>query len=144
MLRRLSDPDDWPGTDVVIFDGNCQFCKSQIERLAKFPGAGCLSFISLHDSRVQVRYPDLPHEMLMKEIFIVDTKGQRYGGADAIKYLSRRLRALWPVMPILHLPLSAKLWRWCYNQIARRRYRWNRNGCEGGACEVHFGGRRKP
>ena len=144
-VSSLPDPDAHPNRDVVIYDGDCQFCQAQVLRLArwdrwsaKLSGGRALSFLSLHDPRVSQRYPDLTHQMLMEEMYVVDQQRRRHRGADAVRYLSRRLPLLWPVMPILHIPGSAGIWRWGYRQIARQRYRWNQDACEGDSCAVHF------
>lgn len=146
----LPGPDSRPDADLVIYDGQCQFCRAQVERLARFDalgrwfgGAGRLSYISLHDPRVRERFPDLTHDMLMEQMYVVDGQGRRHGGADAVRYLSRRLRVLWPLAPILHVPLSAYLWRWLYGQVARQRYRWNKPDCTGDSCKIHFDGKKK-
>jgi predicted DCC family thiol-disulfide oxidoreductase YuxK len=145
----LPDPDQHPSADVVIYDGECQFCQAQVRRLAQFDAWGWvvgksnrLSFISLHDPRVHQRFPDLSHEMLMEQMYVVDGRNRRHGGADAIRYLSRRLPALWLAAPILHIPGSALLWRWMYRQVARQRYRWNKDLCEKEACAIHFGDKK--
>ncbi len=149
LATHLPDPIDFPQADTVIFDGECQFCQGQVARLASFDRWGKivgqgdkLAFLSLHDPRVASLYPDLTHDMLMEQMYVVDHQGRRHGGADAIRYLSRRLPILWPIMPILHIPGSARIWRWMYQQVARRRYRWNKPNCDNGACAVHFGDKK--
>ena len=142
MLRRpnLPDPDAITSADVVIYDGECNFCRSQVRTLRRLDWGGHrLAFLSLHDPRVGERYPELTHERLMEEMVVVDRHGRRHGGAEAVRYLSRRLPALWIAAPILHLPGSARLWRWMYRQIAKRRYQLGgRRSCENDACSVHF------
>lgn len=147
--EHLPDPDQSPGTDVVIYDGHCQFCQVQVRRLARFDAwgrifgkTGKLSFVSLHDPRVKQRFPDLSHDQLMEQMYVVDKRDRRHGGADAVRYLSRRLPILWPAMPVLHIPGSAYIWRWMYRQVASQRYRWNKESCENDACSVHFGPRK--
>jgi predicted DCC family thiol-disulfide oxidoreductase YuxK len=156
---QFADPDDNRQADVVIYDGKCQFCQSQVARLERldraFPardGLPRLAFLSLHDARVASRYPELSFEQLMEQMYVIE-RGQAnsngiHGGADAVRYLSRRLPILWPVAPLLHLPGTARLWRWAYHQVAKRRYRWNRDragtsntsgACKDDACAVHFG-----
>lgn len=139
MFRNpsLTDPDNRPGSDVVIFDGQCNFCRSGVEHLNWLDRRSRLSFISLHDPRVSERYPDLTHDDLMEQMYVVDQSGQRYGGSDAVRYLSRRLSWLWPAMPILHLPGTAGLWRWAYHQVAKRRYLIAGNNCDTGTCRIH-------
>ena len=142
MLRRptLPDPDESPDADVVIFDGECKFCRGQVENLRRLDWGGeRLAYLSLHDPRVGERYPDLTHDRLMEEMVVVDGEGNRHGGADAVRYLTRRLPTLWPAAPLLHVPGSARLWRWMYRQVAKRRYRIaGREGCDDDACSIHF------
>lgn len=134
----LPSPDDRPAADVVIYDGHCRICTGQIRRLARWDWGGRLYYLSLHDLRAAERYPDLSHEALMKELYVVDRSGRRHAGASAIRYLSRRLPALWWLAPILHLPGTLPLWSWLYRQIANRRYRFGKVAdCDGGTCHLH-------
>lgn len=141
MLRQseLPDPDSLNASDVVIYDGQCNFCRAQVSNLRRLDCCGNrLSFLSLHDTRVAERYPDLRHEDLMEQMYVIDPHDRRHGGADAVRYLSRRLPLLWPLAPLLHLPGTARLWRWMYRQIASRRYRLAGRSCEGDSCSVHL------
>lgn len=141
MLRRaeLPDPDSVNDVDVVIYDGQCNFCRSQVKNLRRMDCFGNrLAFLSLHDERVAERYPDLDHDDLLEQMYVIDQQGNRHGGADAVKYLSRRLPSLWPLAPLLHLPGSARLWRWMYRQVAKRRYQLAGRSCDDDACSVHL------
>lgn len=138
-VNQLPIPEQFPQADVVIFDGNCHFCQGQVARLHRFDGRNRLAFLSLHDDQVARRYPDLTHDQLMKQMYIIDHSGRRYGGAEAIRYLSRRLPRLWILAPLLHIPFSLPLWSWLYNQVAIRRYRLNQpTDCPSGTCEIHL------
>ena len=135
----LPDPDENPDADVVIYDGQCNFCTSQVSNLRRLDWGGSrLTYLSLHDKRVAERYPDLKYDDLMKQMYVVDRDGGRHGGADAVRYLTRRLPTIWIAAPILHIPGSAGLWRWMYNQVAKRRYKIAGKSCENDACEIHF------
>lgn len=136
-LASLPTPAERPNADVVIFDGNCPFCRAQVQRLHRW-GGGRLAFRSLHDPEVARLYPDLTHEQLMREMYVVDRRGRRHAGAASLRYLSRRLPRLWIVAPLLHFPFSLPIWRWLYQQVAKRRYQLfaERGGCEGGVCSV--------
>lgn len=136
---RLPGVNDRPDADVVIYDGQCVFCTGQVERLARWDRRGSLAFLSLHDSLVAERYPDLSHEQLMDRLYVVDQQGRKHGGAAAFRYLSRKLPRLWLIAPIMHIPCSLPLWQWCYRQVAKRRYRIaGKDACDGDACEVHL------
>ncbi len=135
---KLPSPADRPGAAVVIFDGHCKMCTAQVKKLPWWDCQSKLSFLSLHDPEVAQRYPDLTHDRLMQEMYIVDATGNRYRGAGAIRFLSRRLRRLWWLAPVLHIPFSLPLWQWLYRQVADRRYRFGRlDDCDSGACQLH-------
>ena len=132
----LPSPDQRSDSDVVIYDGNCRFCTAQVQRLAHWDGQGVLAYLSLHDPVVAERFPDLTHEMMMEQMYVVDRQGRRYGGSDALRYLSRRLRGLWWLAPLLHVPGTGRLWHWLYRQVANRRYRLAGQTCDGDTCRV--------
>jgi predicted DCC family thiol-disulfide oxidoreductase YuxK len=134
----LPSPADRPDADVVIYDGRCGICTSQVQNLPWWDCQGHLSYLSLHDPEVSRRWPDLSHERMMQEMVIVDRKGRRHWGPYAIRYLTRRLRRLWWAAPFAYFPGSMLLWRPLYRWIARNRYRLSsREACEGGTCELH-------
>jgi predicted DCC family thiol-disulfide oxidoreductase YuxK len=139
---HLPTPAERPGADVVIYDGDCRICTAQIRKLTWWDCQSKLAYLSLHNPEVHERYPDLTHDMLMAQMYVVDRQGKRHGGAAAIRYLSRRLRRLWWLAPVLHIPGSLPLWQWLYRQIAQSRYKFGKvEDCGSDACSIHF--RRK-
>jgi predicted DCC family thiol-disulfide oxidoreductase YuxK len=68
----LPGVNDRPKADVLIYDGQCVFCRGQVERLAAWDGRESLAFLSLHDPLVAERYPDLTHEQLMEQMYVID------------------------------------------------------------------------
>lgn len=125
-----------PARDTVLYDGHCRFCRGQISILRRLDLAGRLEFTSLHDPHVAVAFPDLSREELMDEMVVVDTRGRPWRGAAAVRYLSRKLPALWPVALPLHVPGSLPLWTAIYRFVARNRYRIA-GRCEQGTCRLH-------
>ena len=138
----LPTPEQAPEADVDIYDGKCVFCLGQVRNLKKYDGEGRLAFMSLHDPAVADRYPDLTYDQMMEQMYVVSQSGEKYGGALAIRYLSRQLPKLWWAKPLTHIPYTLPIQQWFYNQVAKRRYKIaNKNGeadCEGGTCAVHF------
>jgi predicted DCC family thiol-disulfide oxidoreductase YuxK len=135
----LPAPAARPQADVVIYDGHCRICTGQVKNLERWFAGGKLAYLSLHDPEVSTRYPDLSHDDLMREMYVVDRQGRRHGGAAAIRYLSRRLPRLWCIAPLLHLPGTMPLWSWLYRQVANRRYRFGRiESCDDGSCRLHL------
>ncbi len=131
------DSDAGVGREVLIYDGQCNFCLASVKSLRRMDWTGHLAFISLHDPRVTERWPQLSHEELMEQIWLVAKSGKTYGGADAIRYLSLRMPGLWLLAPILNLPFTMPLWRTVYRWIARNRYRIAGRNCENGTCSLH-------
>ena len=141
-VPQLPTPAERPAADVVIYDGHCSMCTRQVHRLAWWDCQGKLAYLSLHDPEVARRYPDLTHDALMKEMYVVDRHGGRHPGAEAVRYLSRRLRRLWWLAPLLHIPFTLPLWRWLYRLVATHRYWFGKiEECENGSCEIHFHGK---
>jgi predicted DCC family thiol-disulfide oxidoreductase YuxK len=135
----LADPAERPDADLIIYDGKCRFCRAQVERLARWDRSGRLAFISLHDPRVAQRFPDLSHEQLMADMYLIDRRGRRHRGAAALRYVSRYLRPLWLLAPCLHIPCSLPVWQYLYRHVAKRRYLWGKlEECDDGTCHVHY------
>jgi predicted DCC family thiol-disulfide oxidoreductase YuxK len=138
---RLPSPDENPRGDVVIYDGHCKFCTRQVQNLAQWDSKRRLAFLSLHDALVAKRYPDLTYDQLIKQMYVVDQRGNRYAGADAFRYLTTRLPMLYALAPLMHIPFTGPLWRWGYRQIAKRRYSISGRtdeACADEACRVHL------
>jgi len=127
----------------VIYDGQCVFCRNSINLLDHWVGKDQLSYISLHHQWVAENVPDLTHEQMMEQVWLVSRpEGSKHGGAEMVRYLSTRSWKLWLAAPLMYIPGSMPLWQWLYQQVAKRRYKIaNENGepCdEDGTCKVHF------
>lgn len=137
---ELPRPEERPRSDVVIYDGKCRICTTQVKKLPWWDCQGRLTYLSLHDPEVARRFPDLAHDRMMQEMVIVDHYGNRHWGPEAIRYLTRRLRRLWWASPFLYFPGSMFLWRPLYRWIAKNRYRLSGGAAacdEGGTCALH-------
>jgi predicted DCC family thiol-disulfide oxidoreductase YuxK len=137
LPAALPSPAARPDADVVIFDGECSMCTAQVAKLLRWDGGQRLAYISLHDPEVQRRWPDMGHDRLMQEMAVVDRRGHRHWGPEAIRYLTGRLPRLWWAAPFTHFPGSMVLWRPLYRWVARNRYRFSGQRCENGACSLH-------
>lgn len=137
---HLPSPAELPNAPVVIYDGHCKFCSGQVKNLARWDGRGRVSFISLHDPEVARRWPDLTHEMLMEQMYLIDPQGRQHRGAAAFRYLTRHLPIFWIFAPALHVPFSLPVWQFLYRQVAKRRYMLGKttDSCDDGGCKVHF------
>ena len=136
---NLPSPSERPEADILIFDGQCRFCWAQMVRLHAIDTGGGLAYFSLHDPEVARRWPELSYEELMRHIYLVEANGDQHAGAAAFRLLSRKLRWLWWLAPIMHIPGSLPIWQFVYRQVARIRYRFGRvEECEGSTCSLHY------
>lgn len=133
---ELPAPSELPQADVLIYDGECSFCRSQVERFHRLDGANRLAFVSLHDPSVRENYPDLSHEQLMEEMVLVDQSGNRHAGHHALQYLTWRLPKLRIFHPLFHIPLTGSLWQAAYKWVAKRRYLIGGRRCDDGVCKI--------
>jgi predicted DCC family thiol-disulfide oxidoreductase YuxK len=124
-----------PPRDTVLYDGRCRFCRSQIAILRRLDLGGVLEFTSLHDPSVGSDFPELAHDDLLAQMVVVDTAGRARGGAEAVRYLSRRLPLLWPLAVPMHIPGTLPLWAALYRFVARNRMRIA-GSCEDGTCKL--------
>jgi predicted DCC family thiol-disulfide oxidoreductase YuxK len=80
-------------------------------------------------------FPEIPPADLLEQMYVVDRSGLARGGAEAVRYLSRRLPLLWPLALPLHVPGSLPLWRSLYRFVARNRFRIA-GRCDEGTCKI--------
>jgi predicted DCC family thiol-disulfide oxidoreductase YuxK len=124
-----------PARDIVIYDGRCRFCRSQIALLRRLDVVGSLEFISQHEPSVAQDFPELSPDDLHAQMYVVDRGGHARGGAEAVRYLTRRLPLLWPLAVPLHVPGSMPLWKTLYGFVARNRFRIA-GTCDEGTCRL--------
>lgn len=124
---------------VVLYDGHCNFCTAQVANLRRFDVFHRLEFVSLHEPSVSKLYPDLTHEQLMEQMWVIAPSGKRYAGAYSFRYLSCLLPMFWPLAPMLHFPGLMPLWSYLYREVAKRRYRIAGHNCDEGTCSIHAG-----
>jgi predicted DCC family thiol-disulfide oxidoreductase YuxK len=67
----------------------------------------------------------------------VDSAGRVYSGADAWARIGLVLRGWKLIFSLIRIPGIHFVARRVYAWIARNRYRWNRDLCDGGTCALH-------
>jgi len=127
---------------TLLFDGHCRVCTTSMERLRQWDRRQQFAYLSLHDPDARRLAPELTHDDLMREIYLVDPQGRRHRGAAALRIVASRIPRLWALVPFLYVPGSLPLWNGLYRVVAKWRY-WlgGTEDCPEGACGLH--GRRK-
>jgi predicted DCC family thiol-disulfide oxidoreductase YuxK len=147
LQKDLPSPFSLPEADLVVYDGTCNFCSSQVRNLFRLDGKNRIAFASLHDPFVTEKFTDLTHQQLMEQMYLIpnyngEYSDRRLGGPEAIKYLTLRLPKLWILAFFFHIPLTGGIQQWVYRQIAKRRYKIagkTEAPCDDqGTCDLHF------
>jgi predicted DCC family thiol-disulfide oxidoreductase YuxK len=125
---------------TILYDGACNLCRASVAKLRRMDAHSHVETLDLHDPTVAGRFPQVNRDEAMLLMQAVDQRGRVYSGADA---WARVLSALpgWKLIAwLLFVPGIHFLAQRVYSWVARNRYRWNREECEGGTCALHMGG----
>jgi predicted DCC family thiol-disulfide oxidoreductase YuxK len=115
---------------IVLFDGVCNLCNRWVQ------------FVINRDHRMNIRFAPLQSEagrdMLMKhglrpdclDSIVLIEQGAPYIRSDAALRITQYLSGAWPAARVLLL-LPRALRDWCYDAVARNRYKWfgKQNAC---------------
>jgi len=113
-----------PTKPLVVFDGDCNFCRRWIRRFSQITGDH-VDYLPFQDSRIAGHFPELPRERFEQAVQLVATDGKVYGGADAIcRALACRLR--WPLWIYQHVPGIAATAERVYRLVAGHRMLFSR------------------
>jgi len=72
-----------PEKPVVIFDGDCQFCRFWIKRWQKASGPR-VDYMASQDRMVRDRFPEIPAHWFQESVLLVETDGWVVRGAEAV------------------------------------------------------------
>ncbi len=113
----------------VFFDAQCPFCVSLVRRFRPVLEPRGYGLAALQDPRVP-ELLGLPPEELLREMRLLTSDGNQYGGADALIYLAGKIWWAWPVYAAAHLPGARPALRAAYRWFAARR------SCLNGLCTL--------
>jgi predicted DCC family thiol-disulfide oxidoreductase YuxK len=100
-----------PAKPLLIFDGECGFCRRWIERW-KLRTGGRVEYAAFQDLAGQ--FLEIPRETFRQSVQLIETDGAVYSGAEAVfRSLDRHWLYRWPGVA----PVS----EWAYRMVARHR-----------------------
>ncbi|HZE13516.1 MAG TPA: lipase maturation factor family protein, partial [Chthoniobacterales bacterium] len=94
--NRVSNPPEKP---LLIFDGDCHFCRRWIERWRELT-RGTVEYAPFQE--VGDRFAEIPREAFEQAVHFIDTNGCIYRGAEAV---------------FCSLGRRARVWNWCYQHV---------------------------
>jgi predicted DCC family thiol-disulfide oxidoreductase YuxK len=131
-----------PGRTIVLYDGHCQFCTVNLQKLLKMAAPGAIEPLSFQDPDVLERFPGLPYDACMQAMQLITPDGRIYRGFEAaVRAVATRPLIGW-LAYVYYSPGVRQLCDWIYAWIAAHRYRLMgkslaAGGCEGGTCLLH-------
>jgi predicted DCC family thiol-disulfide oxidoreductase YuxK len=116
MRPRVSNP---PPKPLMIWDGECHFCKRWIERWREIT-AGEIDYVPYQEAAN--RFPEIPVEQFKRAVVFIEPDGQAFFAAEAV-YRSLRCRSSrkWLVWSYDHVPGFAAVSELAYGLIAGHR-----------------------
>src|SRR5881296_1982212 len=113
---RVANP---PPKPLMIWDGECHFCKRWIERWREIT-AGEVDYVTYQEAAD--RFPEIPIEQFKRAVAFIEPDGKIFFAAEAV-YRSLRCRSSrkWLARSYDHVPGFAAISEFAYKFIARHR-----------------------
>lgn len=121
---HLPSPAENPAGHIVIYDGDCKFCTTGVQKLARWDTCTCKNSASFPCTirKFELVFPaSLTISSCRK--CTLSIAWEKSKGAEAFRFLTTQLPRLYPLCPLLYIPFSLPFWKWAYGQVARRRYK---------------------
>src|SRR5256886_5144306 len=116
MHLRISNP---PPKPLMIWDGECHFCKRWIERWREITG-GKVDYATYQDAAH--RFPEIPVEQFKRAVALIEPTGEAFFAAEAVhRSLGYRSSRKWLAWSYDHIPGFAAISETAYKFIARHR-----------------------
>ncbi|MGD2151623.1 MAG: DUF393 domain-containing protein [Gemmatimonadales bacterium] len=114
---------------TLIYDGDCRFCRRQVDFLRRWDGRGRIEAVPFQTADLE-RY-GIERSAAEEAMHLVAPTGGVWRGAAAARELLRLLRCGRPLVWLFSVPGAMFAAERVYSWVARRRHRF---GCESGAC----------
>ena len=126
-----SEPAVTPKRGWILYDGQCRFCTGWIT-LARSTLERHGFLTDTLQSPWIVAKLDMPIGELLNDIRLLTPDGRLINGADAYRYVLRRIWWTWPLWIMFSLPGLKQIFAWVYRRVATNRY------CVGGTCDLPY------
>lgn len=108
-----------PPKPLLIFDGDCHFCRRWIERWRELT-AGTVDYAPSQE--VAGRFPEIPGEAFDQSVQFIDADGSVYSGAEAVFHsLGQKRSRKWMIWCYERIPGFALITEAAYRIVARQR-----------------------
>lgn len=125
-----------PDTAIVLYDGDCAFCRRSVRILQSLDWFGRFSFLSARDTAnlPQVSVPLDPQKLLEEMHVVPPGRDRAYAGFSAFRWMAWRMLPTLPLAPFLYIPGALWIGNRIYRAVARNRF--DLVPCDDGGCKV--------
>jgi predicted DCC family thiol-disulfide oxidoreductase YuxK len=110
---------DAPPKPLLIFDGDCHFCRRWIERWRDLT-AGAVDYAPFQEAAL--RFPEIPREAFERAVQFIETDGTVFSAAEAVfRSLGHKPGRKWMIRCYEHVPGFAVISEAAYRLVARHR-----------------------
>lgn len=124
-----------PRRPVVVYDGECPFCRRQVSRIQQRDVDGALEYLPRQAEGIEQRFPQLTEGDFDTGMRLVHPDGSVSVGADAVYQIARRVRTWRYFAWLYRVPVLHQVFRAMYGWIARNRNRLEK-ACTDDTCEL--------
>src|SRR5437762_4019262 len=118
-LMDLARVKSAPAKPLLVFDGDCNFCRYWIARWRQITGDR-LDYIPFQDPSIAQRFPELPRSRFEKSVQLIQPDGSVYSGAEAV-FRSLASARSWPLWMYQNIPGAPTVTEAAYAFVARHR-----------------------
>jgi predicted DCC family thiol-disulfide oxidoreductase YuxK len=116
-----------PQLGWVLFDGSCGFCRTWVAYWAQTLKRRGFEIAPLQERWVRERLGSLSEDELLSDLRLLLRNGQQVRGADAYRYVMRRIWWAYPIYLLSAAPVLRSLFDWAYRTFADNRYHVSRS-----------------
>ena len=116
-----------PAIGWVLFDGSCGFCRTWVVYWEKTLRRRGFDIAPLQDTWVRERLGGLSEDELLSDLRLLLSDGRQLRGADAYRYVMRRIWWAYPIYVLSVVPVLRGVFDWGYRTFADNRYHVSRS-----------------
>ena len=118
MVCKVASP---PLKPLMIYDGDCGFCKRWIGRWKSKTG-DCADYVPFQDHAISKAFPEIAPNQFEAAVHLITPDGLVYIGAEAVfRSLAFASRGRWLLNRYQRSKTFARWAEWCYRFVARHR-----------------------
>jgi predicted DCC family thiol-disulfide oxidoreductase YuxK len=134
-MATATTPPQRPAEFVVVYDGQCAFCRKQVERFRRRDAQKVFEYLSRQAEGIEQRFPGLADGDFDSGMRLVHPDQSISVGADAVYEIARRVSGWKRLAWLYRVPVLNSICRAGYAWIAKNRHKLARK-CEDGACKM--------